>query len=96
MSKKPIRVLVVDADPKEEGAMPRRAHEVQGIEVVGVVNNKNAAIAQVEELRPDVLAVDLMLPGMRSIDLLRQVAGSQPQVTATAGPTIGPAPAIVT
>jgi DNA-binding NarL/FixJ family response regulator len=80
MSEKLIRVLVVDADPNEAGAMPRRAHEVQGIEVVGVVNNRNAAIAQAEELQPDVLAIDLMLPGMRSIDLIRQVAGSQPQV----------------
>ena len=80
MSKKPIRVLVVDANPKEEGAMPRRASEVHGIEVVGVVHDRNAALAQVEELQPDVLVVDLMLPGLRSIDLVRQVAGSQPQV----------------
>ncbi len=36
MSEKPIRVLVVDASPQEAGAMPRRASEVEGIEVVGV------------------------------------------------------------
>ena len=80
MSEKPIRVLVVDANPKERGAMPRRASEVHGIEVVGVVHNRNEAVAQVEELQPDVLLVDLMLPGLRSIDLVRRVARSQPQV----------------
>ena len=80
MSEKPIRVLVVDAIPTEAGAMPRRAGEIAGIEVVGVAHNRNAALAQVEELQPDVLVVDLMLPGMRSIDLVRKVADTQPQV----------------
>ena len=74
MSEKPIRVLVVDASPKQAGAMPERAGEVQGVEVVGVAHNRNTALAQVEELQPDVLVIDLMLPGMRSIDLVRQVA----------------------
>jgi DNA-binding NarL/FixJ family response regulator len=80
MSEKPIRVLVVDANPNEAGAMPRRASEIAGIEVVGVAHNRNAALAQVEAVQPDVLLVDLMLPGMRSIDLVRKVADTQPQV----------------
>ncbi len=80
MSEKPIRVLVVDASPKKAGAMPERAGEVQGVEVVGVAHNRNTALAQIEDLQPDVLVVDLMLPGMRSIDLVRQVADDQPQV----------------
>ena len=75
-----IRVLLVDADPQETGALPKRMKEVEGIEVVGVAYNRNAAIAQVEELQPDVLVVDLMLPGIRSIDLVRMVAGDQTQV----------------
>ena len=75
-----IRVLIVDADPQETGALPKRMNEVEGIEVVGVANNRNTAVAQVEELQPAVLVVDLMLPGFRSIDLIRSVAGDQPQV----------------
>jgi DNA-binding NarL/FixJ family response regulator len=47
---------------------------------VGVVHNRNAALAQVEDLQPEVLVVDLMLPGLRSIDLVRQVAGSHSRV----------------
>ena len=45
-----------------------------------MAHNRNAALAQVDELQPDVLVVDLMLPGMRSIDLVRKVVGTQPQV----------------
>ena len=75
-----IRVLLVDADPQETGALPERMRQVAGIEVVGVAHNRNTALAQVGELGPAVLLVDLMLPGIRSIDLIRNVAGEQTQV----------------
>lgn len=80
MTSKPIRVLVVDANPSQAGALPPRTGEVEGIEAVGVAHNRSAAGSLVESLQPDVLVVDLMLPGYRSIDLVRQVANSQPQV----------------
>ncbi len=80
MSEQPIRVVVVDADLKDMGARPGWAGEIPGIEVVGVAYDRSTALAQVQELRPDVLMVDLMLPGMRSIDLVRQVTSSQLQV----------------
>lgn len=86
MSEKPIRVLIVDANPQEAGAMPRRTSEVQrqshrrGIEVVGVAHSRSEALALIEDLQPDVLVVDLMLPGMRSIELVRRVAGDHPRV----------------
>ncbi|MFC2055820.1 response regulator transcription factor, partial [Chloroflexota bacterium] len=75
-----IRVLVVDANPTEVGAIPTRWSEFEGFEVVSVVDNRNAALARVEDLQPDVLVVDLMLPGLRSIDLIRRVVDDQPQV----------------
>ena len=74
-----IPVLLVDADPPETGVLPNRMSEVPGIEVVGVAHNRNAALTQVAELGPAVLVVDLMLPGIRSIDLIRQVASDHPQ-----------------
>jgi DNA-binding NarL/FixJ family response regulator len=80
VSSKPIRVLVVDADPGEGGALSAHMDEVEGIEVVGVAHNRRAAISQPETTQPDVLLVDLMLPGYRSIDVIGQVAGTQPQV----------------
>jgi DNA-binding NarL/FixJ family response regulator len=80
VSSKPIRVLVVDADPGGGDALSAHLDEVEGIEVVGVARNRRAAIRQAETTQPDVLLVDLMLPGYRSIDVIGQVAGTQPQV----------------
>lgn len=75
-----IRVLLVDADPSETGTLPERIRQVAGIEVLGVAHNRNTALAQIGELEPAVLLVDLMLPGIRSIDLIRKVTADHPQV----------------
>jgi DNA-binding NarL/FixJ family response regulator len=80
VSSEPIRLLVVDADPGEGQALPARLHEVEGIEVVGVARNGQAAIHLAETTQPDVLLVDLMLPDYRSIQVVEQIAGTQPQV----------------
>jgi DNA-binding NarL/FixJ family response regulator len=72
--------LVVDANHKEGGVIARRAAEVTGIELVGVAYDRRTAVAQSDSLEPDVLLVDLMLPGYRSIDLIRHQARTQPQV----------------
>ena len=80
MSEQPIRVVVVDANPDEAGAMPGWTSEVPGIEVVGVAHDRSATLTQVEELQPDVLLIDVLLPGLRSIDLIGQVSRSQPGV----------------
>lgn len=80
MSTVPIRVVVVDASPGEGQVLPVRLSEIEGVEVVGVAHNRNAAKAETEALQPDVLLVDLMLPGYRSIEIVRHVADEQPQV----------------
>ena len=77
MTLKPIRVLVVDANPDEVGALPPGMDEVEGIEVVGVAHNRNVALAQVEELQPAVLVVDLMLPGLDGLDICHALRAAQ-------------------
>ncbi len=80
MSSKPIQVLVVDADPGEGSALPARLEEIECVKVVGVARTRRAAIRQAETNPPEVMLVDLMLPSYRSIDVIGQVAGTQPQV----------------
>jgi len=80
VSSEPIQVLVVDADPGEGSALPARLEEIEGIKVVGVARTRRAAIRQAEANPPEVMLVDLMLPSFRSIDVIGQVAVTQPQV----------------
>ena len=80
MSLNSICVLIVDADPGSGQALAARLDELEGIKIVGVAHNRNAAKAEAETLAPDVLLVDLMLPGYRSIDIVRHVADTQPEI----------------
>ncbi|MGG5257824.1 response regulator [Phycicoccus avicenniae] len=68
-----IRVLVVDDD-----FMVARIHvgfveRVDGFEVVGTAHTGAEALEAVEELRPDLLLLDLYLPDRFGLDLLAEV-----------------------
>ena len=80
MSVEPIRAFIVDADPNETDILLQRAGELEDMDVVGVAHNRRSATDQLDSLQVDVLVVDLMLPGFRSIDLVRKVARDHPQV----------------
>ncbi len=73
-------MMVVDADPGGGLALAARLGEMEEIDVVGVAHSRNAARAEAENLESDVLLIDLMLPGYRSIDIVRQTAAEQPQI----------------
>jgi len=71
-------VLIVD-DHGEFRASARALLELQGFDVVGDVENGQAALAAVERLRPDVVLLDVQLPGMDGFevaDRLAQTAGA--------------------
>ena len=80
MENKSIRVLVVDANPTQEDALRSQLAQVLEVEVVGIAHSQRAALNQVETTQPDLVVVDLMLPGYRSVDLISQVSVTHPKV----------------
>jgi len=66
----PLRVVVAD-----DSALMRRmlsdALEQQGFTVVGVASNGDEALGVCARLRPDVLSLDLAMPGLDGIGVLR-------------------------
>lgn len=54
-----------------------------GISVVGEASDGAGAIALASELAPDVLVIDLQMPGPSGIEALREVVLSSPQVKVT-------------
>jgi DNA-binding NarL/FixJ family response regulator len=47
--------------------------------IIGEVDDGLAAVAQAETLRPDVLLLDLMMPGLNGLDVTRQVGQRSPE-----------------
>jgi DNA-binding NarL/FixJ family response regulator len=70
---KPIRVLVVDDhDLLREGVSACLA-AFDDLEVVGEAGSGEAAITAVAELHPDVVVIDLVMPGIGGTEAIRQL-----------------------
>jgi two-component system chemotaxis response regulator CheB len=61
---KPIRVLVVDDSPTMVNTMATLLTQDNRIEVVGRAGDGNRAVSLARLLRPDVITMDLLLPGL--------------------------------
>lgn len=66
----PLRALVVD-DTILFRTVVSRALESCGVEVVASSPNASAALARIETAKPDALFLDIEMPGMSGIELLR-------------------------
>ncbi len=79
MEKRPIyRILHVDDVPETLEATKINLHRL-GYEVVSACS-ANEALALVEEQPFDVALIDIFMPGMNGIELLRKLRESQPDL----------------
>ncbi len=72
---KATRVLVVDDSAFARKVLRDVLQAVPGLEVVGVARDGLDALAKIEELDPDVVTLDLVMPHLDGLDTLRALAG---------------------
>jgi CheY-like chemotaxis protein len=68
-------LLIVD-DHEDFAQSARTLLELEGFEVVGVAADGPSALSAVEALRPDVVLLDIQLPGMDGFEVARRLATS--------------------
>lgn len=74
----PIRVLIVDDHPiLREGVAAIIALQ-DDMEVAGNATNGTEAVAQFAALRPDVVLMDLQMPGMNGVDAVEAIRADHP------------------
>ena len=71
--KKPVRVLVVDDSALMRKLIPRILEQAPSIEVVGTAIDGNFALKKIEDLSPQVITLDLEMPGLNGIDTLKEI-----------------------
>ncbi len=77
-----IRVLIVDDDFMVAKVHAGFVAALEGFEVVGTAATGTAALEEVQRLRPDLVLLDVYLPDMTGLEILRRLraAGSQVDV----------------
>ena len=72
-----LRVLLVDDHDLFRSGL-RSLLEEQGLQVAGEADNGHAALRLVSELAPDVVVMDLNMPGLTGVETTRQLTGIAP------------------
>ena len=75
----PIRVFVADDHAIVRKGIAAVLEIVPDIEVVGEAVNGRDAVYRVEQLRPDVILMDLVMPEMDGIEAIRRIKDCQPE-----------------
>jgi two-component system chemotaxis response regulator CheB len=73
----PIRVLVVDDSALMRKLIPQILQTDGSIQVVGTAMNGDFGLKKIEELKPEVVTLDLEMPGMSGLELLQEIMRRQ-------------------
>ncbi len=69
----PVRVLVVDDSALMRKLIPQILATDSSIQVVGTAMDGNFGLKKIEELKPQVVTLDLEMPGMGGLDMLKEI-----------------------
>jgi DNA-binding NarL/FixJ family response regulator len=68
-----IRVLIVDDHPVVRAGLASMLGTRPGIEVLGSASSGGEALALLEKIAPDVILIDLRMPGMSGLEVIRAI-----------------------
>lgn len=75
----PIKVLIADDHVFYREGVRALLGNVPEIEVIGEAGSGEEALAKAQALQPDVILMDLNMPGMNGIEATRQIHETQPK-----------------
>jgi two-component system LytT family response regulator len=75
-----VRVLVADDEPVARAGLRHLLQDIDWIQCVGEAADGPAVIAAVQALGPDVVLLDIQMPGCSGIDVLRQLSPPVPRI----------------
>ena len=71
----PIKVLIADDHPLIIAGVRRTIESYDDIEVVGEARTGSELLALIERRRPDLVLMDLRMPGVTGYDCIKEIRG---------------------
>ena len=76
----PIRVLIVDDHPMVRKGLASFLAVEDGLELAGEAKDGTGALEQCEQSPPDVILMDLIMPGMDGVTAIREIQQRWPEI----------------
>ncbi len=70
-----MRALIVDDEPVARKVLREELEFVDSVEVVGEADNGEVALRKISSLKPDIVFLDIQMPGMEGFELLDHLRG---------------------
>lgn len=68
-----MRILIVDDSKIVCDGLQQMLINIADVEIVGQAHNAEDSIASISETKPDVVILDIRLPGLSGIDVLKDI-----------------------
>ncbi|WP_248740591.1 UvrY/SirA/GacA family response regulator transcription factor [Pseudomonas sp. MWU12-2029] len=75
-----IRVLVVDDHDLVRTGITRMLADIDGLQVVGQAESGEESLIKARELKPDVVLMDVKMPGIGGLEATRKLLRSHPDI----------------
>jgi two-component system, LytTR family, response regulator len=69
----PVRVLVVDDEPLARMRIEDVLARIEGAQIVGIATNGIEAVEQIRSLKPDLVFLDVQMPGKTGVEVVREI-----------------------
>ncbi len=79
-----IKVLVVDDHDLVRTGITRMLADIDGLQVVGQADSGEESLKKARELKPDVVLMDVKMPGIGGLEATRKMLRSHPDIKVVA------------
>lgn len=81
MKTPPVNIVIVEDQPRVSESLTELINRSPGLRVICTYPDGETAVAKIPQLKPDVVLMDIGLPGMSGIECVRQLKAAMPALT---------------